>query len=392
MTSLKLLRFLSICGFLISAYLLSLKLTGQIDSIAGCGAGSGCANVLGSRWSQVFLIPVTAFSTGLYALLLASTFKPSRVVYAALAICFTGGALWFFGILIFEIKAFCPWCTAMHAIGLVSSILLVLLLRGKKLRYLKGGTSLGMVGGGLAIMVFIAGQIFGPIPQTHLASGGSQEKEDKTTAIHARPQGKKKGRLVAVFDDNKFYNTATLPHLGSSDAPHVIVKYYDYTCEACRSMHQDLQAVAKKHPGKICMIMLPVPLNRHCNEFYPDDAKDHEHACELARLALAGWRAKPEAFEEIHEVLFTRPALPLEIAEISVAQIVGEEALSKSLNDPWVEELLKANVNDYRQISKKTIKMPKLLIGKNRMLHGVTSSPEVLLHALEAEFKLQPKP
>ena len=148
--------------------------------------------------------------------------------------------------------------------------------------------------------------------------------------------------------------------------------------------------VVTKHPGKFCIIMLPVPLNRSCNPHYPGRLDNHEHACELARLGLAAWRAKPEAFPEVHEALFTRPVLQPEIAEIAVAQIVGEEALAKALEDPWVDELLKANLNDFRQLIAKTIKMPKLLVGKGRMLHGVTNSAEILLRSLEHEFKLTP--
>jgi len=34
--------------------------------------------------------------------------------------------------------------------------------------------------------------------------------------------------------------------------------------------------------------------------------------------------------------------------------------------------------------------MPKLLVGKGRMLHGVTNSAEILLRSLEDEFKLTP--
>ena len=37
-----LLRILAAGGFLISLYLLTLKLTGKIDYLVGCGAGSGC--------------------------------------------------------------------------------------------------------------------------------------------------------------------------------------------------------------------------------------------------------------------------------------------------------------------------------------------------------------
>ena len=98
----------------------------------------------------------------------------------------------------------------------------------------------------------------------------------------------------------------------------------------------------------------------------------------------------PESYPEVHEVLFTRPVLPPEIAEIAVAQIVGEDALATALADPWIDELLAANTNDFRQFSTRTVKMPKLLTGQNRIIHGVTNSSDALLESLEQEFSLSP--
>lgn len=380
------LRLLALLGLLLSGYLLGLKLTGRISYLVGCGAGSGCENVLGSRWSQFYYIPVTAFAVGMYALLLVATWKPSRPLCAGLAIGLGGAALWFYGILIFELKAFCPWCTAAHAIGLICAVLLARTL--KKEEGLQGSSRLGLVAGAMGIAGLVLGQIFGPVPDTHVVVEETVEQEDKSVAVHARG----KGRVVNLMSDKKFYNTTSLPHLGPDTAPHVLVKYFDFTCSSCLDMHHDLEFVVQKHPGQFCVIMLPVPLNRACNEFFPTHVENHEHACEMARLGLAAWRAKPEAYPEVHETLFTRPVLDPEIAEIAVAQIVGEEALAEAMQDPWIEEILTANKNDFRQLITSTIKMPKLLVADNKMLHGVTKSKEVLLRALEKEFNLPPAP
>ena len=69
------LRILAVAGLAISLYLLILKLTGRISYVVGCGEGSGCANVLGSRWSQFFHVPVTAFAAAMYATLLVATWR-----------------------------------------------------------------------------------------------------------------------------------------------------------------------------------------------------------------------------------------------------------------------------------------------------------------------------
>ena len=51
---------------------------GEISYLVGCGAGSACSNALGSRWSQWFLIPVSALSLLLYATLFFFAFRPSK--------------------------------------------------------------------------------------------------------------------------------------------------------------------------------------------------------------------------------------------------------------------------------------------------------------------------
>ena len=390
------LRALALVGFLVCAYLFFRKAAGDIDSIEGCGAESGCANALGSRWSQFFGIPVSFLAAVMYLALLVATWRPSRQVYVAFAICFVGAATWFVNLLVFEVKAFCPWCTAMHLIGVSSAVVLFLSLR--KLEPASPSPfKFAPLGAILALIVLCLGQVFGPTPDTHAEETGiSIDERGTPDALGKGKSGNQpgsQGRSISLPNGSKNFHTGLMPHLGSANAPHVIVKYFDYTCASCRDMHEDLHLVAKNHPGKFCMIMLPVPLNRACNPHFPTQIENHEHACELARLGLAAWRAKPEAFPEVHETLFTRPVMDPEIAEIAVAQIVGEEELAKALKDPWVDDLLKADLNDFSQLIRTTIKMPKLLVLPNgKLLHGLMKSPEILLRELEKEFKLPPNP
>ena len=127
-----LLRVLALTGFGICAYLGVLKLTGQISSIKGCGAGSGCANVLGSEWSQFLGVPVSVLAGVLYLGLFAATWRPSRPLYLGFLICLAGAAAWFLGLLYIKMKAFCPWCAAMHSIGIFTSIVLAAAMRHLK--------------------------------------------------------------------------------------------------------------------------------------------------------------------------------------------------------------------------------------------------------------------
>ncbi|MDB4318295.1 hypothetical protein N9972_00965, partial [bacterium] len=121
-SSFALVRVLALIGLAISAYLLIQKLNGTITSIKGCGGEGGCANVLGSKWSQLLGLPVSAFSTLLYLGIIGLTFKPQREILVTIALLLIGAALWFSGLQMFVIKSFCPWCLATHLIGLFTAI------------------------------------------------------------------------------------------------------------------------------------------------------------------------------------------------------------------------------------------------------------------------------
>lgn len=69
------LRLLSLTGLLICGYLAGLKLAGKTSSLAGCGQGSGCGNVLGSEWPQLFGIPVSLLAFVIYLALLIASFR-----------------------------------------------------------------------------------------------------------------------------------------------------------------------------------------------------------------------------------------------------------------------------------------------------------------------------
>jgi uncharacterized membrane protein len=430
------LRLFSACGLLLSGYLLLQKITGKISYLVGCGAGSGCENVLGSKWSQWFYVPVTALSLLLYAALLALTFKPQRTLLAAIATSLAAAALWFGVVQAFILKSFCPWCLSAHIIGLICAGLVFSLIgrsaprpepaavtpeppakaKGKA----KAASSPepappaatppvlpGILAGVAAIAVLILGQVFGPAPATHLESdvvykpdplpapappaagkSGGTPAAAPTGPVHSRGEGRKVTFLVG-----KEYNIDTLPHLGDSKAPYVIVKYFDYACDACRDLHEDLNAFMEKYPGKFCVILLPCPINRACNPNVPSHLENHAHACELARLGLACWRTDPESFPAVHHALFGRPVMDAEKAMAAVKPLMKKPLAPDALADPWIDEILKADADDYKRVNvtnsgQLNYLMPKLLVGGTRMLHGVTQSRDVLFKALEHEFKL----
>ena len=108
---------------------------------------------------------------------------------------------------------------------------------------------------------------------------------------------------AVVLQDGEF------PILGAPQAPHLVVVLADYTCPHCRKLHGMLVEARKRYGGQFAVMIVPTPMNGKCNGAVASTAAIHENACELAKLALAVWRANPSAFEKIDAALFN-PAAP----------------------------------------------------------------------------------
>lgn len=385
------LQLLAAAGFGMSGWLLYMKATDRISYLVGCGSAGGCEDVLGSRWSQWFLIPVSALSLVLYLALFVLTFRPHRVSLRALAMCLIGAALWFGAVQAWILQAFCPYCLGVHLIGLACGMLIIFREREPGSR--NPGTPAAFAAGSAAVLVLILGQIFGPVPATHLTTETEIPRPPISTDAARIPIHARGGGRIATFLVGKDYAIEHLPHLGSSSAPHVLVEYFDYSCNTCRDLHVDLEALLERYPGKFTIVVLPCPIDRGCNPHVPLEIANHAHACDLAKIALAAWRAEPAAFSAIHKALFTRPVLDQTAALAVANRHLTSPLTPASLEDPWIAEILAANAEDYRQISitnsgQLNTLMPKLMVGGTRMLHGVTHSREILFQALEQEFQL----
>lgn len=377
-SSFALVRVLAMIGLAISAYLLIQKLNGTISSIKGCGGASGCANVLGSKWSQWFGIPVSAFSTVLYLGIIGLTFKPQRTALMTVVLLLVGAAIWFSLVQLLIIKAFCPWCFGTHLTGVLCAIAIWRALPSRP-----SGKSIApaLLPAGLGLAILIIGQAVGPEPKGYAIS--------KETLSGGEPVPENSGERIIDMGTGKKFILGKSPFMGPIDAPHVLVKYFDYTCGSCQTLEGDLAKLKEKYPQEIVVVMNVTPLNRDCNPNIPAQVHNHEHSCELARLSLASWIAQPESFPEIHKILFTRPVLWPEQAKEKIALIIGEEKLKAALNDPEVDRLLASNTNDYKQLNSRTVKMPKLLIGKGKMLQGLMKDSDAFISAMEKTLPLK---
>ncbi|NMB51248.1 MAG: vitamin K epoxide reductase family protein, partial [Bacteroidales bacterium] len=160
----------------ISALILSLimswhYLTG--GSIAGCGGGSPCEQVLSSRWSVIAgILPVSGLAVGTYLAMFvcslyigpASEISIRRLAWSVLLIMsgsITGSALWFIILQKWVIGAFCPYCMATHLTGLLLSFLIIRKVTFKSEgepaeRLIRPATVTGLVISGLVLAAIMA--------------------------------------------------------------------------------------------------------------------------------------------------------------------------------------------------------------------------------------------
>lgn len=358
------------------------KWSGGIDSLAGCGKGSDCSNILGSRWSVVFgRIPVSLPSFFVYLALMLSLWRSSigaRYLQLVIAWVLAGAAVWFIGLQAFLFEGFCKYCMTIHSIGLLVALAIVW-------TYARGHRRdvwIALPVGAVAVILLVLIQVFGPVPASHRVD--TVDGAGGRGGVHAAGEG----RLVRFLGGNKAYRVESLPHLGDAGAKHVLVKYFDYTCDSCRKVDGYLEVTLEQYPDDVAVIVLPAPLSRRCNAHLPAEVKDHDKACEMARCALAVWRAAPKQFAAFHHWLMRNSDQSVAEVEAEAKRRVGTDAYQVAQEDAWIDEVIRQNAEDYRVLIQATPVMPKLLLGGNSVLQGVSADAGSFVFELKKYLKI----
>ena len=370
----------ALAGLSINGLLLFQHLSGM--RIAGCGAGGSCETMLNSQWAVVLGVPVSLAGVGVYLVLMIALLGKKPLMASVCLGAILGAAVWFVFVQAVIIGRFCPWCMTGHAVGL--SLVGLALWRGKT----KGGAvneNIVMVAFAVMAAVGVAVlQYFGPLPVTHQVDDTPGGFTSSEAGIHARGNGRK----VKFGDGQKIYDVSSMPHLGRPDARHVLVEYFDYQCPACRIMRGFLSSLIEKHPDDICVLVLPVPLDRGCNVALPEGEAGHPGSCALTRIALAVWRLEPDAYPALHRAFLSDPP-PDQAAAMALASAkVSAARLEAAMRDPWIDELIQADIADWVSFSAKTRHLPKLLITQKRILHGLPSGEADFIRVMEQELGL----
>ena len=357
--------------------------------VAGCGPESGCDKVLHSRWAYWLDIPVSVPALGVYLLLIALTFllqkrtspddeRGSWAAIIASAVIVAGAALWFAGLQVFVLHAFCKFCMTAHACGLAAALLCLRHIpvatdpdtkmwssgSGKRGVPRSGALLVGVVGlAGVALLA--GGQVLvqkernvvkdlrprvGPGAKG-MASGAAPKGTDylaQAAAVAARaprpaaPDVRLLApRLLSLYSNAFLLKLDTLPMIGSPDASNLVVSLFDYTCPHCRSLHPILLETQQRFGNQLGIVSLPMPISTACNPYLPARARSVSNACEYAQLGLAVWRAKPAAFQQFDDWMFAPDEpVPVEQAREYAAKLVGADKLQAAAGDPWVAEQL----------------------------------------------------
>ena len=395
-------RVLSFAAMAVCLGLFYMKVSGRITSLAGCGGEGGCGQVMGGEWSEWFNIPVTLAAAGVYVGVLLLTLPPVQRVLgktgdqllAAAGVILAGAAVYFLCLLYLKERAHCPWCLSLHVTGLVVSGLILSMSVKAQREGERGVLEAAMLTGFMAIGLLAAGQVWGPKPDTHVLTKGGFTPSSVASGLREVPGSAMDKalppRVIGFFNGELNFDVLSLPLLGPRDARVVLVEFFDYTCGSCRDLAGDLKELKKKWPGTFAVIALPSPLNRACNPWLKDSVKNHPGACELARISLACWRAKPSAFEALHEFLMALP-LPADEARIAVArkkadELAGAPEMQAAMEDVWVGDRLQQNLGTFAKLTSQNIVMPKLLLHTSVMMHGPAKDTETFIRVMEQQF------
>jgi uncharacterized membrane protein/protein-disulfide isomerase len=361
---------LSVLGLALSAFLGWHYLAG--GPVIGCSGGSSCDQVLNSRWSEVGgVLPVSGLAAGAYLAMLVAglclgpaTAAPlRRLAWRALLIlagAAAGSAVWFTILQKWVIGAFCPYCMATHLTGLLVAALVI--WRAPKQfandstvpvqtvsppvprRVIGPWSALGMALAGLALAGILAACQVGFSPPAVYRGG----------AVHNK---------LPVLDPH------AAPLVGSPDARYVVTLLFDYQCPHCQHLHFLLDEAVRRYGGQLAFVLCPAPLSRQCNPYIPQDVAEFKDSCELAKIALAVWVARREAFPVFNRWMFShetgdrwQPRSPA-AARAKAVELVGQAEFEAARADPWIDRYLQTSIRIYGETLQGGNAVPKLVFG-----------------------------
>ena len=325
-------------AIVIAGYLAFQALTGS--QVAGCGPSEGCGKVLSSKWSSVLTVPVSLPGIAMYLGLLftlpkARQNKGGATVALALAFSIIFGALWFTGVQMFLIKSYCVYCCATHAIATVASLLALKIIcsstsvktsQGKKMgrkemeRKIKNGALKPevlttspkvlppLLMGLVAVAVGVTLQAVGPEKDRSAVVALPAPTSDSKTVSAGQQnlislyRDNAQGPLKIGYEGGKYgiedgiLQTITLGAPVEGQEPILLTYLFDWTCDHCRSFHQELHDLSQKDK--------PLGLkDQYIIHLLPASYESSSEV--LHRILLTTYYDKPELYTTLEDGLYT---------------------------------------------------------------------------------------
>ena len=351
--------------------------------MVGCGVGSSCVRVLNGRWATVGgVLPVSGLAAGTYlAMLVASLFispvteaPVRRLAWRAMLVlagAAAGSAVWFIILQKWIIGSFCPYCMATHITGLLLAVL-VLWQAPRQFDDLSNSrrvigrlSVMGLATSGVTLAgVMAACQVHFVPPAVY--RGGESQTSQPAFDLHA------------------------VPLVGLPDAPYVVNLLFDYQCPHCQELHWMLDEAIRRYGGKLAFVLCPTPLNTRCNPYIPQDVDEFKGSCELAKIAMAVWVAKREAFPAFDRWMFSFESgdrwqpRSLDAAKAKAVELVGQGKYDAALADPWVTQYLQTCIGIYGDTvqsannSRRANAVPKLVFGSRWVIPEPNDADELV--------------
>jgi len=167
------------------------------------------------------------------------------------------------------------------------------------------------------------------------------------------------------------------PVIGLSDAPVSVVAFFDYQCPYCARVYPDLEALLKKYPKDVNLIIKHFPL------------KMHRFAEQASIAALAS--SKQNKYQELTKIFFDNYK---NINEETIRKYAEEagldmDAFEKDSKDPSLKDIIRQDTNLGNKVKVRGV--PTLFINgrpvKNRSLTALSNMVEEELNALKNNLK-----
>lgn len=296
----------------------------------GCGEGSGCGEVLTSRFARLWGLPVSLPALLAYGLLVGlvagSGRKPSPLrwyLVVALASAILVSVGWFVYLQLVVLKAICPWCMIDHGLGAVAALAGIALAFNPR----RTGSHWPILNGlatGIALAAALA--------VSQWVAGG------RVMILE--------GVEVSLLDDRFNLDVALEPHVGSPTAEHQLFMLFDYACPHCKSAHERIKRLQARRDDLV-VVFLPASIEPRCNPAFDTVADRFIGSCDLAELALAVHLIDPAQFAAFDQWLYEWDGFTprtVDAARARAEALVGADRLANMLANGLPRQALDRNV------------------------------------------------